>query len=96
MPQKLHWTTAQDFTIRRMRAEAGSWDRIARALGMSRYTVLERGRRIGAALPLTAIVPPPEDPRREAMPAGDPRSWGPITAGTLLEGCPYPLPCFES
>ena len=95
MPHKLSWTDAQDFTIRRMRAEADTWERIARTLGMSRYTVIERGRRLGAQLPPAGVQPPPEDPRRDALPAGHPISWEPITAGTLLDGCPYPLPCFE-
>jgi hypothetical protein len=36
-----------------------------------------------------------EDRRREPLPAGDRRSWGAITAGTLLEGMAYPLPVFE-
>lgn len=39
--------------------------------------------------------PDEEDRRREPLPAGDRRTWGAITAGTLLEGMPYPLPVFE-
>lgn len=95
MPQKLSWTEAQDLTIRRMRAEAETWDSIAQALGLSRYTVIERGRRLGAERPAPDYRPPAEDPRRDALPPGHPRSWGPITAGTLLDGCRYPLPCFH-
>jgi len=95
MPQKLCWTAAQDLTIRRMRIEGATWDTIAGALGVSRYTVIQRGRRIGAQRPPPELGPPPEDPRREPLPAGHPRSWAMITDGTLLEGTPYPLPCFS-
>ena len=94
MPKKLYWTAAQDLTIRRMRIEGATWDTIAAALGVSRYTVIEHGRRIGALRPPQLLGPPPEDPRREPLPAGHPRAWAVITDGTLLEGTPYPLPCF--
>jgi hypothetical protein len=94
MPKKLHWTEAQDLAIRRMRVEGATWDAIAAALGVSRYTAIERGRRIGAPRPPPEFSPAPEDPRREPLPAGHPRSWSVITDGTLLEGTPYPLPCF--
>jgi hypothetical protein len=42
------------------------------------------------------FVPPPEDPARGPLPAGHPRSWGVLTAGTVLEDTPYPLPVFAS
>ena len=48
MPRKLVWTAAQDTQIRRLRAEGASWDTIAAILGFTRWTVIERGRRIGA------------------------------------------------
>ena len=94
MPVKLTWTAAQDLIIRRMRVEGATWDGISAALGVSRYTAIERGRRIGAPRPPPDFILAPEDPRREPLPAGHPRSWGAITDGTLLEGAPYPLPCF--
>lgn len=94
MPQKFSWTDAQDTKIRRLRAEGACWDAIAAVLGMTRWAVIARGRRIGARLPPADFVAPPEDPLREAMAPGDPRSWGAITAGTVLEGTPYPLPFF--
>ena len=94
MPKKLKWTHAQDLVIRRIRVEGGTWDAIAAALGISRYTVIQRGRRIGAQRPPADFSPSPEDPRREPLPAGHPRSWGVIIHGTLLEGVPYPLPVF--
>jgi hypothetical protein len=95
MPKKLCWTAAQDLTIRRMRIEGSTWDTIAAALGVSRYTAIARGRQIGALRPPPEAGPVPEDPRREPLSAGHPRSWAVITDGTLLEGSPYPLPCFS-
>ena len=94
MPAKFHWTDAQDTRIRRLRAEGASWDSIAALLGLSRWSVIERGRRIGARPPVREAVTPPEDPGRDPLPAGHPRSWDVLTAGTVLEGSPYPLPVF--
>ena len=94
MPTKFTWTIAQDTQIRRLRAEGASWDVIAAVLGLSRWSVIERGRRIGARLPPREFVPPPEDPSREPLPAGHPRSWNVLTAGTVLENSPYPMPVF--
>jgi hypothetical protein len=94
MPRKLVWTAAQDTQIRRLRAEGASWDMIAAILGFTRWTVIDRGRRIGARPPPREFVPRPEDPSRDPLPAGHPRSWGVITSGTLLEDTPYPLPVF--
>lgn len=94
MPKKLIWTEAQDSQIKRLRAEGASWDAIAAALGFTRWAIIERGRRIGAQAPPREFVPPPEDPHRDPLPPGHPRSWGAITAGTVLEGLPYPMPVF--
>lgn len=80
-----------------MRLQGASWEDIAAVFGVSRWTAIERGRRIGARMPPAEVVPEPEapeDPEREPMPAGDPRSWNAINAGTVLEGEPYPLPVF--
>ena len=95
MPKKLVWTDAQDTQIKRLRVEGASWDAIAAILGLARWTVIERGRRIGAQRPHHAFVPPPDDPARDPLAAGDPRSWGVINAGTVLESDPYPLPVFR-
>jgi hypothetical protein len=95
MPTKFIWTAAQDTQIRRLRAEGASWDGIAAILGLSRWSVIERGRRIGARPPSHEFVPPPEDPARDPVPAGHPRSWDILTAGTVLENTPYPLPVFS-
>jgi hypothetical protein len=94
MPKKLTWTNAQDAQIRRLRTEGASWDTIAAILGLARWTVIERGRRIKALRPPLGFVPPPEDLARDPLPAGHPRSWGAINAGTVLNDAPYPLPIF--
>lgn len=94
MPRRLVWTEAQDSQIRRLRTEGASWDTIAAVLGMARWTVIDRGRRIGALRPPRDCVPPAEDLSRDPLPAGHPRSWSVLTAGTVLEGTPYPLPVF--
>jgi hypothetical protein len=95
MPKKIEWTAAQDMQIKRMRAEGSAWDAIAAALGVTRWTAIERGRRIGALRPPADFVPQPENPLRDALPAGHPRSWDVLTQGTILEGSPYPLPVFS-
>ncbi len=94
MPVKLTWTDAQDTQIRRLRAEGAAWDAIAALLGLTRWSVIERGRRIGARPPPPDTTPRPEDPDREPLPAGHPVSWNALTAGTVLDGTPYPLPVF--
>lgn len=90
MPKKLVWTDAQDTTIKRLRAEGATWDTIAVTLRLTRWTVIERGRRIGAQPPPTDFVPPPDDPNRDPLPAGHVRSWGALVRGTCLEGTAYP------
>jgi hypothetical protein len=92
MPRRIVWTDAQDTQIRRLRAEGASWDTIAATLGFTRWTVIERGHRIGASRPPPEATPPPEDPARDPLPPGHPRSWAAITAGTVLEGVPYAVP----
>ena len=92
MPKRIEWTEVQDTKIKRMRAENASWDCIAAAVGVTRWTAIERGRRIGARLPPPGHIPPPEDPERPPLPAGHTETWGAITRGTMLESLPYPLP----
>lgn len=90
MPERREWTAAADATIRGMRADGATWAAIGQVLGLSRNTVIERGRRIHAAGgPAPAVRPKPpaeEDPNRGALPAGHPLTWGMLTRGTLLEG----------
>jgi hypothetical protein len=95
MRSKLTWTDARDSLLRRLRAEGATWDAIAAALSVSRYTAIERGRRIGAGKPPPEHKPVPEDPARDPLPPGHARSWGVLIAGTVLEGTPYPLPVFD-
>ena len=92
MPKRIEWTEVQDTKIKRMRAESASWDVIAVAVGGTRWTVIERGRRIGARLPPPDTEPPLEDPERLARPPGHSDTWGIIIQGTSLEGMPYPIP----
>jgi hypothetical protein len=96
MPNRILWTPAQDAKIRRLRAEGATWDAIAAALCVSRFTIIDRGRRIGARLPPPECKPPPPDPARPPLPAGHPLSWQALTVGTVLEGSAYPLPVFIS
>ena len=92
MPKRIEWTEAQNMKIRRMRAESASWDTIAVAVGVTRWTVIERGRRLGARLPPHDFQAPPEDPDRPSLPPGHPETWGIIIKGMSLEGMPYPIP----
>jgi hypothetical protein len=96
MPQRLNWTEAADQTIHQMRAKGATWAAIGTILGLSRNTIIERGRRIHAAggpsvIPRPVRVPE-EDPNRSPLYAGHPVSWGLLTKGTLLEGTPYVPP----
>jgi hypothetical protein len=95
VPVKLVWTDARDSRLLRLRQEGVSWDGIAGTLSVSRCAVIERGRRIGARLPPAERMIRPEDPAREPLPAGHPRSWDVLTAGSILAGTPYPLPVYE-
>lgn len=95
MPKRLTWTEAQDMQIKRLRAEGASWDTIAGVLGVTRWTAIERGRRIGARVPPADFIPPPEDPERLPLPPGHKRSWGAIVHDTVLADEPYPFPVNE-
>ncbi|MGC9270166.1 AsnC family protein [Acidiphilium sp.] len=93
MAKRRDWTDAADNTIRRMRADGATWAAIGDVLGLSRNTIIERGRRIQA---LGGPVPPrkpvrraEDDPNREPLAAGHPISWGILTKGTVLEGVAY-------
>ncbi|MCF3946196.1 AsnC family protein [Acidiphilium sp. AL] len=93
MPERRDWTEAADNTIRRMRADGATWAAIGAVLGLSRNTIIERGRRIHAAGGPVQTQrpprPPEDDPNRGPLPAGHPISWGLLTAGTVLEGVAY-------
>ena len=95
MSRKVAWTDAQDSQIRRKRSEGASWEAIAADLALTLRAVTERGRCIGAGRGQGPAVATPEDPLRDTLPAGHPRTWDSINAGTVLEGRPYPLPFFR-
>lgn len=88
------WTPAMDARLRGMRAEGLSWDAIAARMGTTRWTTIERGRRIGARRPPPLPREAAEDMSRPPLPAGHPRTWGLLTDGTVLDGAAYPYPVF--
>lgn len=89
MPQARQWTEAADRVICDMRGAGATWAAIGGALGLSRNTVIERGRRLRAEAPARAAVVKEydmlEDPNRGPLPAGHPLTWG------LLTDEPYPV-----
>lgn len=96
MPEPLIWSLPNDLQLRRMRAEGACWDDIATALRVSRWSVIERGRKIGAhknprvaSGPNTSVA---GDSAREPLPAGHTASWGALIAQTILHGQSYPWP----
>jgi hypothetical protein len=84
------WTAARDGTLRRLRAEGHAWAEIAAGLGVTLDMARERGRRIGAPAPPRAARSDREDPSRPPLPAGHPRTWGLLVAGTGLAGAGWP------
>ena len=95
MAKPIEWTTAQDHKIRAMRGADHSWDAIASALGVCRWTTIVRGRSIGAVAP-ARVCDDDCDPEREALPAGSGVTWGAINPpGSSLHGSPYPLPTYD-
>lgn len=88
MPQAREWTTAADGVICDMRAAGATWASIGVRLGLSRNTVIERGRRLRAEAPVRTVTPKEydmlEDPNRGPLPAGHALTWG------LLTSEPYP------
>lgn len=89
MPQAREWTAAADRVIFDMRGDGETWAAIGLRLGLSRNTVIERGRRLRAEAPVKVAVVKEydllEDPNRGPLPAGHPLTWG------LLSGEPYPM-----
>lgn len=93
MPERLNWTASADQTIHDMRATGATWAAIGAALGLSRNTIIERGRRIhatgGPSVIPRPVREPEEDPNRAPLPAGHQVSWGLLTVGTMLDGVAY-------
>jgi hypothetical protein len=85
MPVARLWTAQADTTITDMRANGQTWAAIGRSLGLSRNTVIERGRRLRAVGPgktvkAAIIKPVSDDPNRAALPAGHPLTWKLLTS----------------
>ncbi|HVY13658.1 MAG TPA: AsnC family protein [Rhodopila sp.] len=93
MPSKFVWSEGQDSRLRRLRAEGVEWDVVARTLGMTRWAVIERGRRLGITRRPVADMPAePVISDRPPLPAGHPESWDLINRGTILEAVPFRAP----
>ncbi len=91
MPEARQWTAAADFTILQMRGAGATWAEIGRTLGLSRNTVIERGRRLRAEAPVRVAVPAAvevvsDDPNRAPLRAGHPLTWGLLTDEAYPEG----------
>ncbi|MDE1895938.1 MAG: AsnC family protein [Rhodospirillales bacterium] len=93
MPQARVWTKMADQLIVDMRHGGATWAAIGKELGLSRNTIIERGRRLKAALPLR---PAPvmksrdedglDDPNRPPLRPGHPLTWGLLTDAPFPEG----------
>lgn len=92
MPRKTVWTEGQDTQIRRLRIEGASWDVIALALSLARWTVIERARTIGAERPPPNAIAVLDEADREPLPAGHTETWGAINRGTALADVPFQTP----
>jgi hypothetical protein len=92
MPRKVIWTEGQDTQIRRLRTEGASWDLIALALSLARWTVIERARVLGVHRAPANAVAVLDEADREPLPAGHVESWGVINRGTSLEDVPFQTP----
>jgi hypothetical protein len=93
MPCARIWTENADQTIRAMREAGATWSAIGVCLGLSRNTVIERGRRLCAAAPvrlpaLTISRHTLDDPNRDPLPAGHQLTWGLLSD----EKFPAPIP----
>ena len=93
MAERFVWDAARDRRLRALRWEGTTWEEIAQAMDIGRYTVLERGRRLGARRRQPPRVEV-EAADRPCRPAGHPVTWGLLVTGTVLEGSAYPYPVF--
>jgi len=88
MPKARNWTAQADRVICEMRGNGETWAAIGRCLGLSRNTVIERGRRLRAEAPPRKVVVAQEEDlnnrNREPLPAGHWLTWG------LLTDAPFP------
>jgi DNA-binding Lrp family transcriptional regulator len=89
MPNRRQWSLAADQVIKDMRVGGATWAAIGERLGLSRNTVIERGRRIHAEKiiqPRTVIqeINVSDEPNRLPLRAGHPLTWG------LISNQPFP------
>ncbi len=97
MALKIQWSAYADQQLRQMRDHGQTWNAIAVQLRAGRSAVIERARWLGIPpAPVSVHHPAPLPCRadRACMPSGHPLSWAAITAGTILDGEPYPYPVF--
>ncbi len=92
MPRKTVWTEGQDAQIRRLRTEGAPWEVIALALGLARWTIIERARDIGIERPPAHAAAAMDESDRQPLPAGHTESWGAINRGTGLQDVPFRTP----
>jgi len=97
-PLRREWVRADDDRLLTLRASGLEWSDVAVAMHITRNAAVARHARVlrrrGLARTGTFRVGPAVpvgQQRKEPLPAGHPESWGAITAGTLLEGSPYPV-----
>ena len=98
MAQRFDWTPARNRQVLELRRSGATWDTVAAAIGVGRNSVIDHARRLGVRKRSSVGAPPPpvrEATDRPARPSGHPDTWGLITAGTVLEGSPYPWPVFD-
>ena len=92
MPRKTIWTEGQDTQIRRLRIEGASWDVIAIALGLARWTVIERARLLDVERPPAHAAAVLDESDRPPLPAGHAESWGAINLSTRFDGLAFRPP----
>jgi hypothetical protein len=85
MPNSIVWTADLDRSIADFRASLWSWDRIATKLGLSRFSVIDRGRELDLAERHKKDVSDARCP----LPAGSGASWDAICANTSLSGAAF-------
>jgi hypothetical protein len=90
---QLKWSEEQDIGLCAMTLQGRPWAEIARAVGHSRWSTIERARRLGVAWgrprPVKKVASSARDAERDCLPAGHPTTWGLLTVGTVLEGSPF-------
>lgn len=96
------WTPIADARFQQLFANGQSIRGLARLFGIGRQAAQQRAIKLGLvcseipkapeSVSRAKTSPDPNDPGREALPAGHPLSWGLIVMGTCLEGMPYPTP----